>query len=111
SFNEKLLYFVNKTQVKLVLSIKYHTLDNDNQWRWHPGDLTTPDAVTQSIGPGESAFVSVKDKGRIRADRVRLVSWNDKNEVVSDQFWKKDLVLVEQPYQGYIPERFTLSWP
>jgi len=111
SFNEKLLYFVNKSQTKLVLAIKYHTLGKDNQWRWLPGDLTTADAANQTIGPGESAFLAVKEKGRIQADRVRLFLWSDKNEVVSDQYWKQDLVLVEQPYQGYMLERFTFSWP
>ena len=66
SFNEKLLYFVNKSQTKLVLAIKYHTLGKDNQWRWLPGDLTTADAANQTIGPGESAFLAVKEKGRIK---------------------------------------------
>ena len=126
---------MNKSQAKLVLSVKYHTLGKDNQWRWLPGDLTTADSITQTFEPGEAGFFlksitvsrsltakqelwatswdtlfAAMDKPRIQADRIRVFIWNDKNEAVSDEYWKKDLVLVEQAYQGYVPERFTFTF-
>ena len=111
-YREKQIYFVNKSTTRLVLSIKYHSLGTDGEWRsGSPATWPRPNLATQKIDPGEATFLKTKDKRSIHADRIRLYIWNDRNEVVSDEYWKRDLVLAVRPYQGYGLERFTFNWP
>ena len=45
----------------------------------------------------------------IQADRLRIVIWSDRNEVIDEKYLKEDLVLVPEPYQGYVPDAYMLT--
>jgi tetratricopeptide (TPR) repeat protein len=109
-YEEREVYFINRSQQNLVLYVIYHTLQ-EGQWKWLPGELWSGDSVKAGVfKPGEEGFLISKD-GKIHADRIRLYIMNDKNEKVSDKFWAEDLVLVPESYLGYVRERRVVSFP
>jgi S1-C subfamily serine protease len=110
TFRERLLYVENRTSGRLVVYFKYHTLGENNQWEWRPGgDLASSEWASWSVEPGEASLAAVQGEP-IRADRIRYVVKNERNETVSDKYWSEDLVLVTaQGYQAETPEQYILQ--
>jgi tetratricopeptide (TPR) repeat protein len=112
TFRERLIYVENKTPRRLVLYFKYHTLAKNNRWEWRPGcDVASSEWASLSIEAGDASLAAVRGNP-IRADRIRYVVKNERNETVSDKYWSEDLVLVTpEGYQDKTQETYILHLP
>lgn len=96
----RLLKLTNATDKPLTVWLKYHTLDEGDDWDWYPSAPGESQWLRYTFDPGESSYVS-DDGFQIHADRVRVSAYNKDRSEVWEGYEKQDLILAGEEYEAY----------